>query len=484
MERQILPNYYFYVIFFKVLGYVRYFCALNKHIPVKYSTKIYLLLLITLFSFQSVAQKTNPYDNLGNLLTDMIDTTTSIGKSMLSINNRLGKIGFSGYMQPQFQWAESKGADGNVYNGGDFGPYVNTRFRMRRGRFRVDYTHLNDDGQPSIYFIFQFDGTERGFFTRDFWGRYYENKWNLFHFSAGIMPRPFGYELLLPSAFRETPERGRMSQILMQVERDLGVMVSLNPRKKGSKFRWFNVDVGIYDGQGLTGPAEYDSRKDIVGRVSAKRVHIKSWHAYISGGISGYLGGITSRNPVLYTTEVRNGSPFMRADSAQSNVGKNAARRYVGADFQLIFPNRKGQTELRAEYIRGLQTATATTSVTPGSLPLTVSGTPQPLYTRSFDGAYFYFLQHLGSTKHQLVLKYDWYNPNTKVKGKNINSVNGFSAADIRFDTFGGGYIHHINQYLKLVFWYDYIVNEKTALKGYEQDLKDGVFTLRSQFIF
>lgn len=387
-------------------------------------------------------------------------------------------------MQPQFQFAESKGAAGNTFAGGDFGPFVNNRFRLRRGRFRTDFSHYTDDGMPSVYFVFQFDGTERGVNIRDFWGRIYENKWDLFHFSAGVMARPFGHETLLSSAYREAPERGRMSQTLVQTERDLGVMFSFNPRKKESEFKWLAIDVGIYNGQGLTGTAEYDSHKDIVARISSRRRTISPSGAKLSWGLSSYTGGITSRNAVMYTVNMDDAKPVMEADSSSLNVGRGASRRYFGADIQLIFPNKNGQTEFRAEYIRGVQTATASSSITPGSYPVTSTGVFLPLYTRRFDGAYFYFLQHLSSPNHQLVLKYDWYNPNTQVNGKAIDAKNGFTSADIRFDTFGGGYIYYVNQYLKLVFWYEHPVNEKTSIKGYEKDVKDGVFTLRMHFSF
>ncbi|AEI46885.1 hypothetical protein [Runella slithyformis] len=438
-------------------------------------------LLLVFYSLQSVGQISN---NTGGLLTDMIDTTTRIGKSMLSLTTRLGKIGFSGYLQPQFQVAESKGAGGNIYNGGEFGPYVNNRFRLRRGRFRADFSHLTDDGRLSTYFVFQFDGTERGVNIRDFWGRFFEHKWDLFHFSAGVMARPFGHEVLLSSAFREAPERGRMSQTLVQTERDLGFMFSFNPRRKNSDFKWLAIDVGIYNGQGLTGTAEYDSHKDVVARISSRRRTISRSGGKLSWGISSYFGGITSQSALMYTAKTENGVPVIKKDSSAANIGRTGARRYFGADFQLAFPNKRGQTEFRAEYIWGLQTATAMSSATPGNYPVSATGALLPLYTRSFDGAYFYFLQHLGSTNHQVILKYDWYNPNTKASGKDIDPKKGFTGADIRFDTFGGGYIYYVNQYLKLVFWYEHPINEKTAVKGYESDAKDGVFTLRTQFNF
>lgn len=446
--------------------------------------KTLFLFLISFYSFQSVGQISNINNNSGGLLTDMIDTTTRIGRSMLSLNSRFGKIGFSAYLQPQFQIAESNGAAGNTYAGGDFGPYVSNRFRLRRGRFRTDFSHFTDEGKPSVYFVFQFDGTERGVNIRDFWGRIYENKWELFHFSTGVMARPFGHELLLSSAFRESPERGRMSQTITQVERDLGFMVSLNPRKASSRFKWLAIDMGVYNGQGLTGTAEYDNHKDIVARISSKRRTISSSGVKLSWGVSGFFGGITGQSAVMYAAGTENGKPVMKADSSSSNIGRGASRRYLGADVQLIFPNKNGQTEFRAEYVRGLQTATAASSVTPGSYPVTTTGALMPLYTRHFDGAYFYFLQHLGNPNHQFVLKYDWYNPNSKVSGKDIDAKNGFTSADIRFDTFAGGYIYYVNQYLKLVFWYEHPVNEKTAIKGFEKDVKDGVFTLRTQFSF
>ncbi|MFT4095383.1 MAG: porin [Niabella sp.] len=438
-----------------------------------------LLFLLSVWGVTSYAQ----ISKRTALLTDVldIDTTTDEGKRALMLYSKIGQVGITGYIQPQFQYAGSKGAQG--WAGGNFADNSNNRFLLRRGRLRIDFAHFTADGKPEMNFVFQFDGTERGMAIRDLWGRYYENKWELFHFSAGMMARPFSYELLLPSADRESPERGRMSQILMNTERDLGFMISLNPRKKKSRLKWLNIDAGIYNGQGLTGTAEMDAHKDIVGRISVKPRKIGN-AGYLSAGISGYTGGIESRSDVVYIPEKTSIGWQMRYDSAAANKGKLIPRKYAGADAQFIIPNRKGVTQLRAEYMSGLQTATAATSVTPGTYPVNASGANLPLYKRNFNGAYFYFLQHLGSTRHQLVLKYDWYDPNSKVKGKQLTTANGFTAADIKYNTFGAGYIYYLNQYLKVVLYYDRVMNEKTALDGYETDLKDDVFTARVQFSF
>src|SRR5205823_13696455 len=128
----------------------------------------------------------------------------------------------SRYIQPQFQYIQEKGA--KSYDGGDFPAKSNNRFMLRRGRIRFDYSRVNKENKPFLQVVFQFDGTERGVFIRDFWGRVFENKWGLFSFTGGMFARPFSYELNLSSAERESPERGRMSQILMKTERDLGAM--------------------------------------------------------------------------------------------------------------------------------------------------------------------------------------------------------------------------------------------------------------------
>ena len=155
---------------------------------------------------------------------DMVDTTTETGKGMLSIYKKYDHLRFSGYIQPQFQLASQKGIQS--FEGGNFASRVSNRFMLRRSRVRIDYVHFDKDDAAGVQFVFQFDANERSFTVRDVWGRIFENKYKLFSFTTGIFARPFGYEINLSSSDRESPERGRMSQILMKSERDLGAMVS------------------------------------------------------------------------------------------------------------------------------------------------------------------------------------------------------------------------------------------------------------------
>ncbi|MFA6152317.1 MAG: porin [Chitinophagaceae bacterium] len=415
-------------------------------------------------------------------LTDMMDTTTTQGKGLYPIFNQHDRMRFGGYMQPQFQMTERNAA--KTFEGGDFSPNTANRFMLRRGRFRIDYSHFNDKQQPLAFFAFQFDGTERGVNIRDFWGRFFENKYQFFAVTAGMFARPMGFEVNLSSSDRESPERGRMSQILMKTERDLGVMLTFDPRKKSFPIKWLKADLGIFNGQGLAGTADFDNHKDVIGRVSMKptKINKKGWK--LSASSSYYLGGITNQSNKIAKLQGSGASAAFVIDSSAGNFNSITPRRYLGADAQLKIPNKKGATEFRAEVMTGTQTATQANSESPGVYPVLSNGAPQTLYTRNFSGGYFYFLQHLGTERLQLVVKYDIYDPNTKVKGKEIVAAKGFSPADIKYNTLGGGFVYLINAHVKATAYYAWVQNESTSLTGYTSDNKDNVLTLRVQYRF
>lgn len=415
-------------------------------------------------------------------LMDMIDTTTALGKGMIAMYQNYDHLRISGYMQPQYQYSTGKGV--GDYQGGDMAAESDNRFMFRRGRIRFDYAHYNKKNLPTVQFVFQFDGTERGVNIRDFWGRFFDGKWDVMSLTMGMFARPFGFEVNYSSSDREAPERGRMSQILMKTERDMGVMMSWEPRQKSHPLSFLKVDLGLFNGQGLAGPEDFDSHKDIIARVAMKPTAINQQKWLLSVGASILYGGLEQFTPVIYRMQKGRGTDDFARDSSSANVGLIAPRHYYGGDAQFVIPNTKGFTQFRAEYIRGTQTSTGDRSETPGSIPM-IDEAYAPLYIRRFDGAYLNFLQHLGSEKHQLVFKYDWYDPNTRVSGRQIgrDGLN-LTAADIRFDTFGAGYVYYFNEHMKATLWFDRIWNESTSLEGYTSDIDDNVFTCRLQYRF
>lgn len=407
----------------------------------------------------------------GQFLLDMIDTNARVDKGLWAIYKKQDHLLISGYFQPQFQVTQTKGAQN--YSGGNFGKLSNNRFMLRRARIRFDYAHFTDDGLPQAQVVFQFDGTERGVVIRDFWGRFYENKWQLFALTAGVFARPFGYEVNVSSGDRETPERGRMSQILMRTERDLGAMVSLEPRKKDNPFRLLKLDFGVFNGQGLPGNEEYDSYKDFITRLSLKKYPLSN-RVTVSGGLSFFQGGLAQNTKYLYRQV---GKTFV-VDSSADNIGAKAPRRYRGFDGQIRIKNSFGLTQLRGEYWWGKQTASARETTTPATL------LNEPYYIRNFDGAFFYFLQNIVTDKHQVLVKYDWYDPNTKIQGNEIGVIGNTTIADIKYNTLGFGYTYYFDNHIKLIAWYDMIRNEITSLDGFTKDVKDNVLTMRIQYKF
>lgn len=406
-----------------------------------------------------------------------LDSSLFIKDTLRPFLKRFENLRFTAYFQSQFQVAQSKGA--KSYEGGDFSAFTSSRFMLRRARLKVDYLLTDKTHQwAKALFTFQFDATERGVNVRDMFVRLYDNKSHVFALTTGLFARPFGFEVNLSSAFRETPERGRMSQILMPTERDLGLMASFDPQRRNHKLGFLKIDAGIFNGQGLSGPTDFDSHKDFISRITIKPLKIKKWE--VSTGLSLLLGGWRQATQYVYQVDKdAAGKNFFKVDSSLSNIGKISPRHYYGADAQLKLHHDWGATEWRAEYWTGQQPGTAQTSSNPGTLPLV------PVYRRNFDGGFFCFLQNIVNEKHQLLVKYDWYDPNIKVSENQIGS-NGtnFSAADIRYSTLGLGYLYHLNDHIKLVTYYAIVKNKPTQLSGYQTDLKDNILTFRLHYRF
>jgi hypothetical protein len=391
--------------------------------------------------------------------------------------SRFNNIFISGYIQPQFQVASSKGTPS--YSGGNFPEFVNNRFMLRRARLRVDYNLPSAETHLSLaVFTFQFEATERDVNVRDMLVRVYEPRHNKLSLAAGLFARPFGYEVNLSSSYRETPERGRMSQILMPSERDLGAAVTYESRSKNKKTVQIRYDLGLFNGQGKSGPAEFDSFKDLITRFTLKPCALGGGVA-VSGGLSFLFGGWVQPTQYRYEMGTDAGNKVFVVDSSLSNIGKKAERMYYGADIQLRKSHSWGKTELRAEYWRGTQPGTKTATVNPGTIPT------GPVYIRSFDGAFLYFLQNIVNRHWELMAKYDWYDPNTKVSAKDIGKAGtNFSVGDIRFHTFGTGLTYYFNDNLKALAYYEWARNENTSLPGFTGDVSDNVFTFRMQLRF
>jgi hypothetical protein len=376
----------------------------------------------------------------------------------------LSRIKISGYVQAQYQMADSAGAAS--FAGGNFDKGIDKRFTVRRGRLKVAYN------TPLSQYVLQFDATESGMSVKDIYFKTTDPYIGAFSLTGGIFNRPFGYEIEYSSSVRESPERAMVFQTLFPGERDLGASLTIQPPKT-SNYNFIKLDLGVFNG---TGPKakDFDNRKDFIGHLTLNKSYIQE-SLRIGLGASYYNGRVINGTKKVWTMSDK----VFKVDSAAANVSAHSQRVFKGIEAQLAYVSPIGLSQLRAEYLWGKQSGSASSSKTPEAKPTTDT------YVRDFAGYYVIFTQNIFQTKSQVVLKYDVYDPNTAISGAEIGaSGSGTKAGDIKYATFGFGWVYRFDANLKLTAYYDVVSNEKTNISGYTKDLKDNVFTLRLQYKF
>jgi len=376
---------------------------------------------------------------------------------------KIQNLKVSGYVQTQYQWGE-KDASLKIGSPNENPEESFDRMGIRRGRIKFTY----EEGIASG--VFQLDITEKGVGFKDAYLSI-KDPWSKTNsLKTGVFDRPFGNEISYSSSRRESPERSTIFQTLFPEERDLGAMLTLQAPKT-SLLNFLKLEAGLFAGNGIK--QETDSRKDFIGHFSAEK---KLNNIQIGGGVSYYNGGVYQGTENIY--QMKDGA-FQLNDDA-SNKGQFAKREYVGFDMQFGIKSVLGATRLRGEYLFGKQPGNNSGSKSPNASTLPSSDT----YNRDFSGGYVILVQDLGKLPLNAVLKYDWYDPNTKVSGNNIG-LNNTNKGDIAQNTFGFGMLWNINSSLLLQAYYEINRNEKTEnLTAYRDDRKDNVFTLRTQYKF
>lgn len=433
-----------------------------------------LILTIVLFNFVFIFNNSYSQDTirLKEVEENPLDTLTRAVNSIVDDLSKIKRLKFTGYVQPQWQYIDSAGAPS--FAGGDFSSGSNkyfSRFTMRRGRIKFTYTYKN------AIFMLNTDWTEKGVAMRETYAKISDPWLNMFSLTAGLLQAQFGFEVTYSSSERESPERARYNQILFPTERDMGVFGTIQ-FPKTTPLYGLKIDLAAMNGAAGVNP-EFDSHKDFTGRIQYSKTAKSEKVAFAVAG-SYYHGGyrIGSNKDYNFTT-LTNGDHGFEYATDTANYNRVAKRIYMGADAQMSIDWMAGITTIRAEYIQGEQPGTSTSSASPRTAPTS------KLYHRNFSGAYFYLIQDIGESRFQLVLKYDYYDPNVKISGKEIGKAGtNTNLGDIRFDTYGLGLNCRIHSNTKLMLYYDYVLNEATQVAGYASDIKDNVVTIRMQYKF
>ena len=411
---------------------------------------------------------------------------------------KLDKIKISGYVQAQFREALSpyntKDSTGKYkYNVGDFAggtlpQFENGQFQVRRGRVKIAYD--NGVEQATV----QLDCTPSGVGIKEAWAGLKEPWLKTVGIRAGVIDRPIGFEPVLSSGSRESPEESRMIQTLLPDDYDLGANLEILPSENMPDIvKYFNGRIGLFSGNGIAN--ETDNNLDVIGRFGFS-FPLNDINLSIDGGVSGYEGNVTNTDTTGsklamanrgYSYAFRNDS---MVKSGAGQYGQNSLREYEDADLQLYYGDIPliGGLTVRGEYIQGKQPGSSSSSKSSNATSVTAG---LPIYERNFMGYYVEWVQNIDPLKSQFILKYDVYDPNTDISGSNIKKSAGFTAADVMYSTTGIGWSYFWSPNVKLTAYWDIVMNESTdpsiTTSGgnpYSNDLLDNVFTFRVQYKF
>ena len=293
---------------------------------------------------------------------------------------------------------------------------------------------------------------------------------------AGVFTRPFGHEIGYSTSGLESPERDPIIQNFFPGERALGALLPLRATET-SPIGFLRLDAGLFAGNSIN--RETDSRKDFIGRLGAEK-KIGNWGKW-GLGASYYNGVVYNPTTTAYELQCKK---FIAIDKGET--GTYMKREYIGLDAQFSFKNSWGTTSLRGEGLLGTQPGIAGSSKSPNTGTRPANEPENSLFKRPFIGYFFYLVHDIGTTPFSAVLKYDVYDPNTKLKGNEIGVENSLtSKTDLAQSTLGIGALYRFNKHIRVQAYYEFNFNEKSDfVKGYEKDREDDVFTLRLQYKF
>lgn len=410
--------------------------------------KQFTIIICCLFAFASVFSQTD-------------EQSDKMSKDIKALQ----KFKVSGYIQSQLQMGQQDAL--MVVGAPNENPDKSfNRIGIRRGRIKFTYTEGIASG------VFQLDLTEKGIGFKDVYINVMDPFVKSSSLRAGIFDRPFGYEIRYSSSMRETPERSNIFNTLFPGERDLGAMLTLRAAPS-SKWNFIEVNAGLFSGNGIR--QDTDSRKDFIGHIKAEKDINPNIH--IGLGASYYNGSIFQGTENVYT--MQGGSFVLSSD--ESNIGKFAKREYVGFNAQFISQSNIGKTKIVGEYLYGTQPGVKGSSKSPNSSTQIIADT----YIRSFNGGYVLLSQDLGKLPISALVKYDMYNPNTKVSANKIGDATGTGGTDVAYNTLGLGLVWWANKSLRVQALYEFVKNETSEnLEGYTHDRKDDLFTLRLSYKF
>jgi hypothetical protein len=392
-------------------------------------------------------------------ITEVNEKVTGLTERLATAESdlsKLTKIKISGYVQGQYQMTQSPLLDAGS----------NNYFSIRRAR--VKFVYQATDG---IKFVLQPDFSPGALSIKDAYAVLNDHWTKSFGLWIGKFNRP-NYEVEYSSSQREVVERSLVIRTLYPGERAIGAKLEYKP----AAFP-IHVQLALLNGaDGLTindraganiNPNEnkdFDNFKDLMARVTYN-VKLGNFGG-LDFGAHGYFGNLKAYS----TTTLK--SDYTTTEAIK--FGDPIKRQWFGGEFQL-FADVLGGMSIKGEYIAGMNGTTGFTGTTASGTTPAVPGIPN--YQNNFAGYYLYFIKNLGK-KNQFAFRYDYYDPNTDITGKEIGVLKYTPAdptvmksvstgvKDLATSTFDFALHHYFDDNLRITLDYAVVQNEKVGTPG------------------
>lgn len=416
------------------------------------------LSLITLMFFSALFYNANAQDaTLNEKLTEVNDKVNGLTERLATAESdlaKLTKIKVSGYVQAQYQSFENPSLQPDNY------------FSLRR--VRVKFTYEAADG---VKFVVCPDLGAGTYTLKDAYVVLNDHWTKAFSLWMGKFNRP-NYEVEYSSSQREVAERSAVIRALYPGERAIGAKLEYNPVNvplhvqlallNGSD----GITINNASGTNLnsTENKDFDKYKDIMVRAYYN-LSLGNFGG-LDFGAHGYFGSLKSNALKTLSSDY--------STIKDVKLGDAVKRNWVGGEFQL-FADVLGGLSIKGEYIAGKNASI-------GYAPIAASGTAAAVpgvgnFQNNFSGYYLYFIKNLGK-KNQFALRYDYYDPNTDIKGKDVKVVKYTSPdattlasrtsgkSDLATSTLSLALHHYFDDNLRITLNYDIVKNEKVGSEG------------------
>ncbi|MBR1626590.1 MAG: hypothetical protein IJ681_05530 [Bacteroidales bacterium] len=369
----------------------------------------------------------------------------------------------TGYVQAQAEYA---GKDAlKVWTGAyDADKYDNNdhflTFGVRRGRIRATYS------KNQAKLVIEFNTSESGVTPIKAYMGWDALPW--LSVQAGLLNSFFGDELMYLSPLQETMDRTYLTHMMFPGLHEIGLKAIFKAPAE-SDFKGLKLELAAVSGNGIS--------KTPDGRIALES-HLKYDRTTQDGfmkwgvGLSYYNGKVNNADSIFYT--------FENNAWQGENVGLNKKnkREYLGLDGQLTFFNDWGRSNLRGEYIFGTQPSVK--NGFEGAKNNQYNKDNAFSYNRKFQGYYLYYVQDLGRSKWQTVLKASYCDFN-----KDANGDNAATKFDLSYQNYGFGLIFNPTKNVRLSAFYDWYINEESqSVIGYNKQVPNDVLTVRMQVSF